>query len=413
MPAQPGGSAASPAPAARVVGLLCLAEVLSMAGFGAYPALLPALRELWGSTNTEAGLIGGIYFAGYMAAVPVLTSLTDRVDARRVYLFSTFFSALGALGFAILARGVWSAAATQALAGMGLAGTYMPGLKALSDHIEGPRQSRSVAFYTSSFGIGAAFSLWLAHANASTIGWRWAFGLAALGPVAAGLLVILGLAPRRPHPAARPATSLLDYRPVFRNQHAFRYIVGYAAHTWELFGVRSWMVAFLAFSAALQPPGRRLPFSAAALAAGINLLGPPASIFGNEIAVRIGRRRLVPAAMVVSGTLACLVGFAGALPWFALVPLVGVYFLTVMADSASVTAGVIAAARPGERGATMAVYSFLGFAAASVSPIVFGKVLDIAGGDTVVSAWGWAFASMAAGYVLGAIALGLRRSLRW
>lgn len=61
----------------------------------------------------------------------------------------------------------------------------------------------------------------------------------------------------------------------------------------------------------------------------------------------------------------------------------------------------------------MAVYSFLGFAAGSVSPIVFGKVLDMAGGDTVVSAWGWAFASMAAGYVLGAIALGLRRSWRW
>jgi len=40
-----------------------------------------------GSVQFRGGLIGGIYFAGYMVAVPVLTSLTDRIDSRRVYLW--------------------------------------------------------------------------------------------------------------------------------------------------------------------------------------------------------------------------------------------------------------------------------------------------------------------------------------
>ena len=44
---------------------------------------------------------GGIAFAGYMTAVPVLTALTDRIDSRRIYLGACGLSALGAAGFAL------------------------------------------------------------------------------------------------------------------------------------------------------------------------------------------------------------------------------------------------------------------------------------------------------------------------
>ncbi len=39
-----------------------------------------------GNLQPEAGAISGILFAGYMMSVPVLTSLTDRMDSRRIYL---------------------------------------------------------------------------------------------------------------------------------------------------------------------------------------------------------------------------------------------------------------------------------------------------------------------------------------
>src|SRR3990172_2895655 len=173
-----------------VVALLCLAEVLSMTAFSTYPALLPVIRDAWGLSNSAAGLVSGTYFGGYMAAVPLLASLTDRVDARRVYAVSALLSVAGATGFALFARSLPSALVWQAVAGAGLAGTYMPGLKALADHLEGPRQSRAVSFYTSTFGIGGSLSLWLAGALASALDWRWAFGLAAIGPALAAVLVM-------------------------------------------------------------------------------------------------------------------------------------------------------------------------------------------------------------------------------
>jgi MFS family permease len=67
--------------------------------------------------------------------------------------------------------------------------------------------------------------------------------------------------------------------------------------------------------------------------------------------------------------------------------LLTVYFVCIMGDSAALTAGLVAAAPPNQRGAAMAVYSFMGFGA-GIAPLVFGAVLDVAGGKADASAWG-------------------------
>jgi MFS family permease len=108
--------------------------------------------------------------------------------------------------------------------GVGLAGTYMPGLKALSDQVEGSSQSRYVAFYTSSFGIGAAISYVLAGAIAPELGWRWAFGVNAAG-AALAVLLILGALPWNAPGAEAAERRLLDFRPVMRNRSALSYIL--------------------------------------------------------------------------------------------------------------------------------------------------------------------------------------------
>lgn len=386
----------------RVVILLCVAEILSMTGFATFPALLPVLRSEWGLSNSEAGLVSGTFFAGYMAAVPVLVGMTDRIDARRIYLLATALAFLGSLGFAFFAQGLVSAIFFQLLVGAGLAGTYMPGLKILTENFHGPTQSRAVAFYTSSFGFGTTGSLLLAGGLEMT-GWRLAFAAAALGPLIAGPLVFRSFAPSTPRPADVRPTALFDFRPVLTNQPAMGYILGYAAHCWELFGLRSWMPAFFAFSLGLSAAGNNPLLGAAALAAWINLLGPLASIFGNEMAVRRQRRAVVLAVMAASGILACGVGFSAPLPILMVFIIMAVYFLLVMGDSAALTAGLVAAAEPGRRGASMALHSLLGFSAGFVAPLAFGAVLDMAGGDERVSAWGLAFASLGIWCLLGAL----------
>jgi hypothetical protein len=53
------------------------------------------------------------------------------------------------------------------------------------------------------------------------------------------------MGPAPPKPVWR---QLLDFRPVVRNRTAMGYVLGYGAHCVELYGIRTWLVAFWASS---------------------------------------------------------------------------------------------------------------------------------------------------------------------
>lgn len=394
-----------PSSPAMLILALCVAETLGMATFATFPALLPTFRDEWGLSNWEAGLIGGVYFAGYLVAVPVLVTLTDRVDPRRIYLFAMAISVVSALGFAVNATDLASASLWRFLQGVGLAGTYMPGLKALTDALPGKYQSRAVAFYTSSFGVGSSLSFGIAGKLAAVFDWRWAFILSAIGPALAIVFAFWVLRPKPPAENALPATRLLDFRPVLANRRALAFTLGYTVHNWELFGYRTWIVAFLVFAQSQQPAGAiGLAWSATTLAMLVNLLGLPASVLGNELAHRFGRRQVLIAVMVASAVAGTAFGFSGAtLPFVAVVFLAFVYGWTVIGDSATLTAGVVAAADPRYRGATMAMHSTIGFVGSFIGPLAFGAALDAGGGEQSGFAWGIAFASLSAVILIGPV----------
>jgi len=395
------------APARRVAVLLLAAHILSMLGFSTFAALLPELRDAWRLTNAEAGIVGGAFFAGYVSTVSYWTALTDRVDGRKVYLGGGLLAAAGLCGFGLIANGLASAALFQALLGAGIAATYMPGLRLLSDRLSGPAQSRAIAFYTAFFGIGTALSLAFAGFVAPLAGWRAAFLVSAAGPVAAGLIVLAGIG--RPEESARaqetgmPRVSLATlfpiaaWRRVLANRAAAGYTLGYAAHCIELFGSRAWMVAFLGFCASLHPAGASFPWNAAAIAAVVNALAVPASILGNEAALRIGRRQWILIVMTASGAGGIVLGTAAPLHWAVVFALVAVYSMFVMGESATLTAGMVAAAPAELRGAAMGVYSLAGFAGGMLGPVIFGAALDAAGGAGRVFSWTIAYAAIGAG----------------
>ena len=373
-----------------------------MAATMTFPALLPQFLAEWRISNTEAGWINGIFYAGYAVAVSVLVSLTDRVDPRRVYIACTALATLSALGFAIWAQGLWSAIGFRLLGGVALAGTYMPGLRILSDRLSGPGAGRYLAFYTASFSIGSGFSVLLAGLVAEPLGWRWAFVAAAACPVLA-IALALWAAPSDVE-ADRTARSgaLLDFRPVLRNRPAMGYVLGYAVHCVELFGFRSWLVAFLTVAAlAVGGPGRT---EIAWIATAILLLGVPASIFGNELATRFDRRRVIAAVMLATALVAAMVGFLPGWPFVLVVAVLSLYGFLIMADSAALTVGAVTEADPSKKGATLAVHAMLGFGGAFIGPLLFGAVLDLSAGMPG-GGWGFAFASLGVVVVLGPLIL--------
>jgi len=373
-----------------------------MLGFSTFAALLPELRDAWHLSNAQAGIVGGSFFAGYVATVSYWTALTDRIDARRIYLVGGLVAAGGGAGFGVAVDGFWSALAFQVLLGAGLAATYMPGLRLLSDRISGPTQSRSIAFYTSFFGIGTALSLAIAGFVAPAYGWRMAFIVSAAGPLAAAALVFLFLDARRPAAVQAAPFSLATlfplgaWRRVLAIRAATGFTLGYVVHCIELFGSRAWMVAFLTYSASLPAQGS-FPWQLPAIAAVVNLCAVPASIVGNEIALRIGRRPWIMAAMAGSGTSGLLLALGAPLHWTLVLALLVVYAMLVMAESGTLTAGLVAAVPPELRGAAMGLYSLAGFGGGLLGPVLFGTALDAAGGSASHAAWIVAYAAIGMG----------------
>jgi predicted MFS family arabinose efflux permease len=296
-----------------------------------------------------------------MLAVPVLVTLTDRVDPKRVYLFGVGATFAGHLMFAFLAEGFWSALVLRALTGIGWAGTYMTGLKLLADRVDATMMSRAVTGHAASIGISGALSFAAGDLIAAATGWNGAFLAAGVSAATAWLLVAV-VVPRRDMPA-KPAADgggLYDFRPVFANRSAMAYSIAYCIHTLEMSALRGWAVAFLGYVALVN--GSSASLSPAVIATTLGLLGTLASVAGNEAAIRLGRRRLVQGAMAASALFAVVVGFVGPQSYLLAAGLLLVYGAIVWLDSSSLTAGAAGTAEPARRGATLAVHSSLGYA---------------------------------------------------
>lgn len=386
--------------------VVCLAEILGLASIAVFPALLPTFQVEWDLNNTAAGWISAAYYAGYMVLVPVLAGITDRLDARKIMGLGALLGIMSALGYAFGARGFWSALALRFLAGVSLAGIYMPGLKVVSDNTEGALQSRFVSFYTASFSIGASLSYLLAGEVNNMAGWRWAFAASAISAFAALVIIVLFI-PAGKVRGGKKEALLADFRVVLRSRPAMAYVLGYAAHMWELFSMRSWIVAFLAFSIQLQPMGA-VTWSPTRIAFIINLIGLPASIGGNELSRIFDRPKVITTVMIGSAVLVSVLGFSASWPYVVVVMMAILHGITVVGDSASLTAGVVAAAPAGFRGTTLAVHSTIGFGAAFLGPLAVGMVLDYFGGGQ--TGWAMAFVTMAAGCLLGPVFLSRLKS---
>ena len=386
----------------RAVVVMCAAQSCAQLGAFGVAALIPTLIPAWSLTNTEAGWISGIYYAAYTLVVPLLSSLTDRVDPKRIYLASVALTAVAFVGFAWVATGFWAALAFRALMGVGWAGSYMPGLKALSDVTEGPQQSRAVAAHAAAVGISGALSFGVAGAVNVRLGWQWALVPGALGAALAFVLVMIGLPARPPRTSSGPRAALLDFRPILRNRSALAYSLAYCVHTWEMSALRAWVVTFLTFAAAQSAAGTWMVLAPATVASVMGLLGVWASVWGNELAIRFGRRRFILSTMLASAAMAGVIGFSAALPYAGAAALVLVYAMLIWSDSSSLTAGSAGSAEPGRRGATLAVHSTLGYAGGFLGPLALGATLDLFGGPSVLS-WGIAFGHVTVALVLGAL----------
>lgn len=375
--------------------------VANLVALMTFPAVLPEVSADWQLSASEAGWIGGIYFAGYAAAVLFLVGMTDRFDGRWIVVGSSLLGAGASFAFVGLADGFWPALVIRFLGGVALAGVHMPGLVLLIERAEGPQQSRSVSIYTASYALGSAGSFLVAGIVDAMFGWRATFLAGGIGP----LLAIAAIACLSPAPARKaPAGPVLEFGSVLRNRPFMSYVLAFAGNTWEVFGIRVWFVACLSWT--LQVPGNELDLPNLAIISGLaSLAGVPASIAVAELATKWNRSCVIVMTCIVSVAVCLALAASAGGPIVIVLTLLVLLQITSFADVSALGVGAVILSDPTRRGAALAIYALTGFTTGFLGPAAVGLSLDWFGGIDSRLGWTAAFLTMSIGSAAAGLAV--------
>ena len=213
------------------------------------PALFENLKHSALRLSDEnLGALMSAFLLIYTLSAPVFGALGDRRSRPRliaagVALWSVATALSGLVGsFAGLL-------AARASVGVGEAayGTIAPSL--LADYYPADRRGRVMAIFFAAIPVGSALGYVVGGLVGAHFGWRRAFFVAGIPGLALAALCLLLRDPPRgiqdAAPGAAPASARATYRGLVRNAPYVLTVLGYAAYTFAIGGLASWMPSFL------------------------------------------------------------------------------------------------------------------------------------------------------------------------
>jgi MFS family permease len=373
-----------------------------MAPWFSASAVAPPLAAAWhlGPSGT-AGLTISVQL-GFVAGALVSSILTlaDIWSARRLVAGSAVAAGLATIGVA-LSTGPVVGFGWRFLTGAALAGVYPPGMKIAAGWF---REARgwAIGILVGALTLGSAVPhlvRWVVPADA----WRTVLAVAAASALLGGAIVL-----RVPHDgpfaAPSPPFSWSAAPQLLRDRAVLLANLGYLGHMWELYAMWTWMAAFVAASeTARLGNGGDVRAVAALVTFGVVGIGAVGCWLGGKYADRWGRTLVTSAAMAVSGCCCLVVGILFGKPLWALLPLLAIWGIAVVADSAQFSTAVSELAPTQYVGTALTLQTSLGFLLTTVTI----SLLPVA---AATIGWRWSMSVLAIGPALGVGAmLALRR----
>jgi len=386
----------------RVLLLLAGAVLLAMAPWFSASAVAPTLTRFWSlSPGATAWLTISVQL-GFVAGATVSATfvLADRLSARRLFAGSSLIAAAATVGVT-LALDVRAAIALRLLTGAALAGVYPPAMKIAAGWFKEGR-GLAIGILVGALTLGSA-SPHLVRWAVPPEAWRIVLIVAALSALVGGFLV-LRIPSDGPFAAPSPPFHLAAAPRILKDPSVLLANLGYLGHMWELYAMWTWMAAFVTASEHMRRGDEANVASLAALVTFVVVgSGAVGCWLGGKYGDRWGRGVVTSVAMLISGVCALTVGVLFGGPLLLLAPLLIVWGISVVADSAQFSAAVSELAPPEYVGTALTLQTSMGFLLTCGTIYLLPMVAERIG-------WRWSMSVLAIGPALGIWAmLTLRR----
>jgi len=377
----------------RVLTILAVAELFAMAPWFSASAVAPTLARVWQLSPTTTAWLTISVQLGFVAGalVSAVFTLADRVSARRLVAGSAVLAAAATLGVAA-APSITLGITCRLLTGAALAGVYPPGMKIAAGWFKEGR-GLAIGVLVGALTLGSA-SPHLVRWAVSPAAWRVVLVVAAVSAIAGGLLVLL-IPNDGPYAAPSPPFSFAAAPRILRDRAVALANLGYLGHMWELYAMWTWMAAFVAASEqARRGPQADVAGLAALVTFAVVGSGAIGCWLGGKYGDRWGRSIVTSVAMAVSGSCAMIVGLLFGAPLPLLLPLLLLWGITVVADSAQFSAAVSELAPRDYIGTALTLQTSLGFLLTCATIYLLPMVASAIG-------WRWSMSVLAIGPIFG------------
>ncbi|MGH2426335.1 MAG: MFS transporter [bacterium] len=376
----------------RALTLLAITLVLSMSTWFSASAVIPQLRREWLLSDSAAAWLTIAVQLGFVcgALVSSLLNLSDIIPPRHMILGGSIGAATVNLLLDVAGGGTLGIPLRFAT-GFFLAGVYPPAFKLMSTWF---RRGRGIALgiLVGAISVGSA----MPHLvnGLGGLDWRLVIYATSALTLVGGLITEFAVT-EGPFPFPRATFDVRQAGRVFANRGVRLASFGYFGHMWELFAMWAWFVVF--FSDELAARGSSASSAAYATFAVLSI-GALGSWLSGILAERWGRTKTTALLMGISGSCCLLVGAVFGGPAWLVLTVSLVWGLTVVADSAQFSTMVTELADQAYVGTALTLQLAVGFAL-TVATIWLIPLLENAFG------WRWAFAFLAPGPALGALAM--------
>ena len=340
----------------------------------------------------QVGFVFGTLFISF-------TNLSDRINARTLFTVSSILAAITNL-LVVPLDSPNVLIVTRFATGAFLGGVYPMGMKVLSGwYVSGRGFAIGTLVGAVTLGSGTPHILMSVFSE----NWQMVILVSSILAITGGVIlkVFVGDGPHDVVGAKFNPRYLIS---ALSERGPRLALIGYLGHQWELYAMWAWIGSFMFYVLEERPlfgDGIQL---ASVITFLVFAIGAVASSLAGAWSEKIGRTAVATIAMVISGCVALFVGFIP-VEWSVLIVIfVLIWGASVIADSAQFSTAITELSDPVYRGTMLTFQTGVGFALTAISIWLLPVVKDLSG-------WGWAFAILALGPVVGITAMLRLRSL--